>query len=78
MENYKISCFVERGDELLICLQHTEKPVFIEHFFTEDEKLDQSGTIKRLISDLQTMADEYIDPTPIVSKIDELNVILDK
>jgi hypothetical protein len=69
--NYTISRFEECGEQLFICINHTEKPVHKEHFFTEEEKLDQKGTIEKLVAELQVMADEYVAPLPRVSKLEE-------
>jgi len=73
--NYTISRFEEQGDSLFICLNHTEKPVYKEHFFTEEEKLDQKGTIEKLVAELQVMADEYVAPLPRINKIEEAKAI---
>lgn len=68
---YSITRFEETGDQLFIRINHDEKPVYIEHFFTEEEKLDQQGTIEGLIAELLLKADDYIEPIQTVSKIED-------
>jgi len=73
--NYTISRFEEQGDSLFICINHNEKPVYKEHYFSEEEKLDQKGTIEKLVAELQVMANEYVAPLPRVSKLEEAKAI---
>ncbi len=73
---HTITRFEETGEQLFICINHTEKPVYKEHFFTEEEKLDQKGTIERLVAELQVMADEYVEPLPRVDKLAEARAIV--
>jgi len=76
--NYTITRFEECGDSLFICINHTEKPVYLEHFWNESEKLDKKGTIERLVAELQVMADEYVAPLPVVNKLEEAkSIVLD-
>ena len=73
---HKISRFEEQGDQLFICINHTEKPEYKEHFFTEDEKKDVKGTIEKLAGELEVMADEYVAPLPRISKLEEAKAIV--
>jgi len=73
---HTISRFEEQGDSLFICINHTEKPVYKEHFFSAEEKLDQKGTIEKLVAELEVMADEYVAPLPRVNKIEEAKAIV--
>ncbi len=50
MKTYKITRFEENGEQLFICLNSTNNPVYLEHFFTSEEKLDRAGTIERLVA----------------------------
>jgi hypothetical protein len=49
--------------------------VYLEHFFTEDEKKDQKGTIEKLVAELEVMNDEYVAPKPRISKLEEAKAI---
>lgn len=73
--NYAISRFEEQGDSLFICINSLDKPVYLEHFFTEDEKKDQKGTIEKLVAELEIMNDEYVAPKPMISKLEEVKAI---
>ena len=71
---HNISRYEEKSDQLFICINHTEKPVYIEHFFTESERKDEKSriaTIEKLVADLEIKADEYVEPEKFVSKIEE-------
>jgi len=72
---FSVSRFEEQGESLFICLNHTEKPVYLEHFFTLEEKLDLAGTIEKLAAELEVMADEYVAPLPRISKVEEAKAI---
>jgi hypothetical protein len=72
--NYQISRYEEKSDQLFICISHTEKPVYIEHFFTAEEMKDEASriaTIEKLVAELEIKADEYVEPEPFVSKVEE-------
>lgn len=78
MTSYTITRFEEKSDALFICIQHNEKPVYIEHFFDEDERSTpetRATTIERLIAELSLMADEYKYPEPFISKVQEANAL---
>lgn len=76
---YNISRYEQTGEQLFICINHTEKPVYIEHFFTDEEKLDVKGTIEHLVAELSIKADEYVEPEPTISKLEEVeNVEISK
>lgn len=75
MAKYCISLFEERGTQLLVNIIHPDKPLSIEHYFSEAEKLDQKGTLEKLVAILEVMSDEYIEPVRPVSKIDEVTGI---
>jgi len=73
METYKITRYEEKSDALFICINHTEKPVYIEHFFTEDERKNEESikdTIAGLIAELEIKADEYVEPEESVSNLE--------
>lgn len=72
---YAISRFEEHGDSLFICINSLDKPVYLEHFFTEDEKKDQKGTIEKLVAELEVRNDEYVAPKPMISKLEEAKAI---
>lgn len=73
--NYAISRFEEQGDSLFICINSLDKPVYLEHFFTEDEKKDQKGTIEKLVAELEVMNDGYVAPKPMISKLEEVKAV---
>lgn len=85
-KSYSISRFEECGDSLFICLNSTNNPVYLEHFFTSEEKLDQAGTIERLVAELELLDESYVAPLPRINKMEELkkleikseNIILNK
>lgn len=68
---YKITRFEQNGNQLFICINSEKNPVYLEHFFTEEEKLDEKGTIERLMAELELKEEEYVEPTPTISRIDE-------
>lgn len=76
--NYQIVRYEEKGDSLFIAIQSKLNPVYLEHFFTPDEKLDIPGAISDLVAQLSVMDDEYVAPTPTVSKLSDLdNLVID-
>lgn len=74
-KTYTISRFEETGDSLFICINSNHNPVYIEHFFTEDEKLDVKGTITKLVAELEIMDEAYVAPLPRINKLDEVKDI---
>jgi hypothetical protein len=75
---YQITRYEEKSDALFICINHTEKPVYIEHFFTEEERKDTASriaTIEGLVAELEIKADEYVEPEPFVSKVEEARAL---
>lgn len=78
METYTITRFEEKGNELFICLNSTNNPVYLEHFFDENEKLDVKGTIEKLVAQLEIMDSEYVAPLPVIDKKADLeNITID-
>jgi len=74
METYNINRYEEKSDQLFICISHTEKPVYIEHFFDESERKDEASriaAIEKLAAELEIKADEYVEPEAWVSKVEE-------
>jgi len=72
-KNWEVVRYEEKSDALFICINHTEKPVYIEHFFSADERKDEASIIARiekLVAQLEIMADEYVEPEKFVSKVD--------
>ena len=74
--NYQIIRFEERGESLFIAMQSKNKPVFLEHFFTPQEKTDIPGTITGLAAQLSILEDEYVAPVPVVSRLKELEKLV--
>lgn len=75
-ESYTISRFEQEGNTLFICINHKEKPVYLEHFFSDEEKVDEAtikDTIENLIAQLGIMADDYAAPPPRVDRKEELS-----
>lgn len=71
---YKITRYEEKSDSLFICIADDTKPVYIEHFFTEDERATEESrkaTIEGLIAELEIKADEYVEPEKYISKVEE-------
>jgi len=71
---HQITRYEEKSDALFICINHTEKPVYIEHFFSEEGRKDEASRIARiekLVAQLEIMADEYVEPEKWVSKVSE-------
>ena len=70
----KISRYEETSTSLFICINSLTKPVYLEHFFTEEEKateLTRKETIEKLAGHLKVMEDEYVAPEQAVSKVAE-------
>jgi len=79
MKSYNISRFEETGDSLFIAINSTNNPVYLEHFFTEEEKLDIEGTITRLVAELEIKDSEYVAPSVPVSRLKEVeNFMVDE
>ena len=77
--NYTISRYEEKSDSLFICINSNTKPVYIEHFFTEEERAtpeSRKETIERLVAELEIKADEYVEPEKAVSKVEEAKAIV--
>jgi len=71
---HNISRYEEKSDSLFICINHTEKPIYLEHFFTEEERATEESrkeTIEKLVAELEVKADEYVEPEQYVSKVEE-------
>jgi hypothetical protein len=78
MAKYCISIFEERGSKLLVNIIYPDKPLSIEHYFSEAEKPDWKGTLEKLVAILEVMSDEYVEPARAVQKIDDVrNIVLD-
>ena len=71
-QTYSISRYEQTGDNLFIRLESTNNPVYLEHFFTPDEQNDIEGIIEGLVAQLEVLDDDYITPTPMISKMDEV------
>ena len=79
MKSYNISRFEETGDSLFIAINSTNNPVYLEHFFTEEEKLDIEETITRLVAELEIKDSEYVAPSVPVSRLKEVeNFMVDE
>lgn len=74
-KSYTISRFESQGESLFIRLNSTNNPVYLEHFFTEEEKLDKTGTIEKLVAELELMDEAYVAPLPRIDKIEEAKLI---
>jgi hypothetical protein len=72
---YKITRYEEKSDALFICVNSLNNPVYIEHFFTEEERVDEQSrivTIENLIAQLEVMDESYVEPEPFIVKVDEV------
>ena len=69
-----ITRYEEKTDELFICINSDTKPVYLEHFFTEEERateLTRKATIEKLMGELKVKEDEYVAPEQAISKLEE-------
>ena len=73
---YSVSRYEQTGDQLFIRLESTNNPVYLEHFFTQDEQQDVPGTIEGLVAQLQVLDDNYVAPTPMVSLMDAVSDVI--
>ena len=71
-QNFYISRYEQTGEQLFVCLNSTNNPVYLEHFLNEDEKQDIEGTIEGLVAQLQILDDNYVAPVPTVSLLDQV------
>lgn len=70
-DKYTITRYEQKSDALFICINHTKKPVYVEHFFTTEERKDTASivhTIEGLVAELYIKADEYRDPEKFTAK----------
>ena len=74
-KNWEISRFEEQGDSLFICLVSKNNPVYIEHFWSAEEKLDITGTIETLVAELELMDEAYVAPLPRISRLIEAKAL---
>lgn len=72
MNTYTISRFEEQGNSLFICINSNNNSVYLEHYFTEEEKLDTKGTITKLVAELELMDEAYVAPLPRISRLEEV------
>ena len=69
-----ITRYEEKTDELFICINSDTKPVYLEHFFTEEERateLTRKATIEKLMGELKVKEDEYVEPEQALLKVEE-------
>lgn len=75
---YVITRYEEKSDALFICINSTNNPVYIEHFFTPDEMADEASRtacIEGLVAQLQIKDNEYVAPEPFTSKVAEAQAL---
>jgi hypothetical protein len=75
---WKVTRYEQTGGQLFICIQHTKKPVYIEHFFTTDEQkteVTKLATIERLVAELRLKAKDYVAEQKPVDKRADLSKI---
>lgn len=80
-KKYTITRYEQKSDALFICINHKNKPVYVEHFFTEAERKDTASitdTVERLVAELYIKADAYNEPEKFVSKLDKAKRIENK
>ena len=73
---YEIVRYEEKSDSLFIRLESTVHPVYIEHFFSDDERKDDDSrtkTIERFAAELDLISDAYVKPEDVVYKVYEAN-----
>lgn len=78
MINYKVTRYDEIGDQLFICINAIDTPVYVEHYFNEEERLDIAGTIEKLLAELEIRQDEYLPPPIVTDKKKDLKTITPK
>ena len=69
-----ITRYEEKSNSLFICINSDTTPVYLEHFFTEEERateLTRKATIEKLMGELKVKEDEYVEPEQAVSKVEE-------
>ena len=69
-----ITRYEEKTDSLFICINSDTKPVYLEHFFTEEERATESTrkvTIEKLMGELKVKEDEYVEPEQALLKVEE-------
>ena len=69
-----ITRYEEKSNSLFICINSDTKPVYLEHFFTEEERateLTRKATIEKLMGELKVKEDEYVEPEQAVLKVEE-------
>ena len=71
-KNFEIVRYETKGDTTYMMIKSTVTPNYIEHFFTPNELLNLQDTVTGLVADLSLMDDDYIPPTPIISKLSDL------
>jgi hypothetical protein len=74
-KSYTISRFESQGDSLFISINSLNNPVYIEHFFDENEKLDIPATIERLVAELEIKDSEYVAPLPRIDRLEEAKAL---
>lgn len=75
---YKITRYEEKSDALFICISSLNNPVYLEHFFTPEERLDNTSrkeTIERLVAELELRDEAYVEPEKFVSKVEEAEAL---
>ncbi len=73
-QKYQITRYEQTSTQLFVCVNHTKKPVYIEHFFTDAERKDTAAitaAIEGLVAELYIKADQYQEPEKFVAKPDK-------
>lgn len=72
-KGFKITRYEVKQKELFICINSTERPVFVERFLTKAERNDSTSiraTIEEMVAELQIKESEYSAPEVAESKMD--------
>ena len=75
---YDISRYEESYSSLFIRIESTVHPVYIEHFYTDDERKDEDSrtkTLERLAAELDVISDAYVKPEEIFTKVNEAKAL---
>jgi hypothetical protein len=76
--DYVISRYERTGDKLFMRIDATNKPVYIEHWFTAEEQASNEtlqDAITKLVAILSVSWDNYVAPAPVVDCRAELSGI---
>lgn len=72
---YTITRHEIQGTQVFTALASLNNPVSYEHFWTEEEKLDEPGTMDMMVANLIYLDETYVAPIPVVSDVEAAETI---